>query len=135
MCIPPTFSPSTFFCPRSAQWMPVKDTHSPEPAEPEAVSPSGVGTGEDRESVALSARNRGPHTRRPRSDLEGDRGSARYRRTNGELASRARVREARVDASRLRLRARDGSVAPRIGGAVASRGPVGLAPTLARALN
>src|SRR5436190_14130556 len=111
MCLPPTFSPSTFFCPRSAQWMPVKDTHSPEPAEPEAVSPSGVGTGEDRESVALSARNRGPYARRARADLEGDRWGAWHRGADGELASRTRLREARRGKSRRgggsRFRARD----------------------------
>src|SRR5438093_2512576 len=108
---PPLASPSTFFCQTSAQWMPVRGTHGPEPAEPQAVSPSGVGTGEDRESVALSARNRGLDTRRAWSDLEGDRWCSRYRRANGELASRARLREARRGKSRRgggsRFRARD----------------------------
>src|SRR5205809_3493245 len=99
---PPLASPSTFFSRTSAQWMPVRGTHGPEPAEPQAVSPSGVGTGEDRESVALSARNRGPYARRARADLGGDRWGAWHRGADGERASGARRREARRGKSRRR---------------------------------
>src|SRR6267143_5549391 len=85
---------STFFCLMSAQWMPVNGIEGPEPAEQQAVNPSGVGAGVGRESVAVSARDRGPYTRRAGGNIEGNRGSARHRRADCELASRARFREA-----------------------------------------
>src|SRR5437899_12891188 len=67
---PPLASPSTFFCRRSAQWMPETGIHGPEPAEPQAASRSGLGTGDDRESDAAPGRDRGPDTRRHPQRLE-----------------------------------------------------------------
>src|SRR5438874_13281844 len=42
---PPGFRRVRFFCPRSAQWMPLMGRRGAEPAEPEAVISSGVGAG------------------------------------------------------------------------------------------